>query len=76
MKILVIKHEHIFSKLCCVRVQEDKVGWVQCYNDHLSMTYVPGERKRLDQDLRTVSEAICRGAVRVWALSVQPKPDV
>ena len=37
------------------------MGWVQCYNDHLSMTYVPGERNRLDQDLRTASVAICRG---------------
>ena len=54
-------------------VQEDKVGWVTCYEDQLAMTYVPGEHNRLDQDARTGN---LQGSVRVWALSVQPKPDV
>ena len=34
---------------------------MKCYEDQLAMTYVPGERNRLDQDVRTASVAICRG---------------
>ena len=34
---------------------------MKCYEDQLAMTYVPGERNRLDQDVRTASVAIFRG---------------
>ena len=42
-------------------VQENQVGWVKCYEDQLAMTYVPGERNRMDQDVRTASVAIYTG---------------
>ena len=45
---------------CGAQLQADPLGWVKLYNESKVYHYVPGDKLKVDQDLRTATISLCQ----------------
>ena len=51
---------HTFGELVRAKIQEDPINWLECYEGVKQFSFLPSDKHRVDQDLRTCTVSILR----------------